>query len=273
MKLAVLGPKGTYSDIAAQKYIKDNNLAYEIEYYPSILKASMAISNDELAILPFENTLDGFVIESLDRILYNEYNIISQLKLDIDFAFVSNAKAIEDVKTCYVQFKTHGQCIDFISHHEFDVLTTQSNTESLNRLLESEETYGAIIPMHLLDDSFNITIPHIADSQNNETRFFIVSKNKDIKPAEQENLEGSAAITALEDRPGILYEILREFQKLDINLKSIMSRPTKQQMGKYIFFFEFIITSNTIHKVYDLKEELLKDKNFHVDILGIYNRL
>ena len=41
-KLAVLGPKGTYSDIAAKKYISDNNIDAQIEYYPSILCLSVS---------------------------------------------------------------------------------------------------------------------------------------------------------------------------------------------------------------------------------------
>ena len=60
-KLAVLGPKGTYSDIAAKKYLYDNKLDFEIVYYPSILKTALALKDSDLAILPVENTLDGFV--------------------------------------------------------------------------------------------------------------------------------------------------------------------------------------------------------------------
>ena len=75
-KLSVLGPKGTYSDIAAKKYLEDNKLDYEIEYHNSILKTALAIKNSEFAILPFENTLDGFVMESMDAIIANDFNII-----------------------------------------------------------------------------------------------------------------------------------------------------------------------------------------------------
>ena len=47
-QIAVLGPKGTYSDIACQKYINENNLDLEILYYPSILKVSNAIDDNTI---------------------------------------------------------------------------------------------------------------------------------------------------------------------------------------------------------------------------------
>ena len=64
-KIACLGPEGTYSDVVSKMY---NDGSYEIEYYPSIIKAIDKVSASTIAIVPFENTLDGFVMESLDKI-------------------------------------------------------------------------------------------------------------------------------------------------------------------------------------------------------------
>ena len=61
--LAVLGPKGTYCDIASKK-LDDK---YNVLYYPSILKTSLAVNENIDGLLPFENTLDGFVMETLDN--------------------------------------------------------------------------------------------------------------------------------------------------------------------------------------------------------------
>lgn len=272
-KIAVLGPEGTYSDIACKKYISDNNLNYEIIYFPNILKTANAINEATLAILPFENTLDGFVVESMDYMIHNKYQIVSQLKLGIDFAFVTNAKSIEDVKYCYVQFKAYGQCLDFITKYGFNIIRTQSNMESLEFINNASDIYGAIIPMHVLNDvNFNLTFENIADSRNNETRFFIVQTNESEIPNYDE-LESSIVITALEDRPGILFDILKEFHELDINLKSIMSRPMKTSMGQYRFYIECSLNKNNLSKLNKLTEKMSNQKSFLIDVLGIYNKL
>ena len=273
-RIAVLGPKGTYCDIACKEYFKINNKIFDVVYYPSILKTAQAVDDNTIAIIPFENTLDGFVIESMDQIILNNYNIISQVKLDIDFAFVTNAKKIEDVKECYVQFKAYGQCLDFISNNEFNVLKTESNVESLNLLLKSDSTYAAIIPMHILNEyDFNIKITHIADSKANETRFFVITNDNKKNIYKYNDIEASIVVTANVDRSGILYDILKKFHDLDINLKSIMSRPMKTEMGKYRFYMETSLTSETLKKLDDLENSFDENKDFSVHILGVYNKL
>ena len=179
MKIRILGPKGTYSDIALDKYLENKNINVEREYCPSILQTIKNIVSEEYAILPFENTLDGFVVESLDRIIEEELQILGQVKLSIDFCFVSNCN-IEDVKDCYVQFKTYGQCLNFISEHNFNYLKTDSNVQSKELFDEALNNSSAIIPYHLLKNTnYKTNVLHIADSKNNETRFFIVKKGKE----------------------------------------------------------------------------------------------
>ena len=229
-KLAVLGPKGTYSDIAARKYLNGND-EYEIEYYQSIIKAINSVDDNTLAIVPFENTLDGFVFEALDSIIAKKLNIISQIKLDIDFAFCANTDDINKVDTVFSQFKAYGQCLDFINSHSFDVIKTESNIVSLNMLKDSGENFGAIVPIHAIKiDEFPLEILHIADSKENETRFFLVSKDKK-EIAKKNNLEASVLISSIIDRPGILFDILKVFHDYNINLKSILSRPLKTKIG------------------------------------------
>ena len=273
MKIAALGPKGTYCDIACQNYLNENNLDYEIVYYPSILKIALSISENDFAVLPFENTLDGFVMESLDQIINSNLHIIKQLKLNIDFAFVTNAKSIDDVEKCYVQFKAYGQCLDFISNNRFSISQTQSNTQSLERLLEANDKCGAIIPVHLLENnSFNLVINHIADSTHNETRFFVISK-ENIQNEIYDIANISIVITAIEDRSGILFDILKEFHYLDINLKAIMSRPMKTEMGKYKFYIECSLDKNNLDKLDKLIKQLETQNHFKVNLLGAYNEI
>ena len=272
-KIATLGPKGTYCDIAVKRFLEDNMLDYEIEYYPSIIKTANALEKTDLAIIPFENTLDGFVVEGLDQIIKNHYWISQQIKLDIDFAFVSNSKNLDTIKNCYCQFKAYGQCLDFIAKNNFNIITTESNGESLDKVITSNEEYAAIIPMHLaIKNNFNINISHVADSKNNETRFFIISKERK-KIELNDNMEASIVIESFgEDRPGTLYDILRQFHDEEINLKSIMSRPMKTEMGKYKFYFECTVNSSNVNKLNNIKNNIEKT-NSKVTILGIYSSI
>ncbi len=272
-RIVALGPKGTYCDVALNKYLKSINENLEVGYYPSIFRINDFMDDDTLAVVPFENTLDGFVIEGMDQIILNGYHIISQVKLDIDFAFVSYAKNIKDVKKIYVSFKALGQCTKFISDNNFQTIKCDSNIEALNNLNRWDESYGAIIPMHSLDNlNFDLMIPHVADSKSNETRFFIISKKKIVEKLDTE-VEASIVITAKKDRPGILFDILKSFHDLNINLKSIMSRPMKTEMGQYRFYFECMLFKNDIEILDMLSDMFKKSQDFILQILGVYNKL
>ena len=271
-RIACLGPSGTYNDIATRKYMYDNKLDYEIDYYPSILKAIDKIDDNRIGIVPFENTLDGFVMEALDRIINNNLVIRKQIKLDIDFAFVANCE-FKDVKEIYCQFKTYGQCLDFISSNNYSIVKTESNMDSFNRLINSGYGYGAIVPMHILDNyEFPYSIKHIADSKNNETRFVIVDNNHELNEIDGD-CSVSLVITSIVDRPGILSEILEGFHNKKINLKSILSRPDRTQMGRYNFFIEFSLSKDMKDSFYNILREYENSKYFNITVLGVYEAL
>ena len=273
MKIAVLGPKDTYCDVALDKYLKENNISQVDKVFcPTIIKTALAVDDNTLAILPFENTLDGFVMEALDTIILKDLNILDQVKLSIDFAFVTNARSISEVKTIYCQFKAFGQCLEFILDKDFEVIKTDSNVQSADLLDKADSTYGAIIPVHVLEKrSYKTVIPHVADSKRNETRFFIVTKNRQMSEL-RGNLNASLIVFSKEDRPGLLYDILSKFHDYNINLNSILSRPSKTDLGKYNFYMETTLKKDEVKKLDELID-VLKLDGFEINKLGIYNAL
>ena len=77
---------------------------------------------------------------------------------------------------------------------------------------------------------------NIQDIDNNATRFVVLSKEE---TAPTGNDKTSIIFSIYEDHPGALYNILGIFEKYNINLTKIESRPSKQGLGKYLFFVDF----------------------------------
>lgn len=287
-KLAVLGPKGTYCDIAKDKYLKTSKNEFDLIYKETIIKTASAVSNDTFSIVPFENMLDGFVLETLDTISNTKSFIKHQLKLRVDFAFVTNNRDIKKVEKCFVQFKTFGQCLNFISKYNFDVIKTDSNGQSLNYFKEhiNDPNFSAIIPMHYLNELNVITIKkHIADSKGNQTRFVILEPDRyigdweyidvrsyiDKKVGKKNKFIASFVITSEYDKPGILFDILSKFHDLNINMNSLLSRPLKTHMGEYKFFIEATFDIDAKDKLIKIIKSLAS--NYKTDLLGVYNTL
>ena len=75
----------------------------------------------------------------------------------------------------------------------------------------------------------------IQDQPNNMTRF-VVMAHQDSPPTGSDRT--SLAMTFDDDRPGLLYAAMGEFARRTINLSKIESRPSKQQLGRYVFLID-----------------------------------
>lgn len=273
-KISTLGPKGTFSEVACNKYLKSTSKEHEIYFYPSISKAFNAIGKDcDLGIIPIENTLDGHVQLCLDLLSNTDLKITHELVVPVQFALVANVDDITQITTLYCQFKAQGQCSNFIEQlSNTKIITTESNSSSYDEAKKSVYGEAAIIPIHLLNinDKFKLTIDNVTDSLENETRFIILSNDLANYNASMA-YKTSLVIQNPLDKPGSLSTILQEFSQNNINLKSIMSQPTKETIGRYSFFID--IDGNYPH------DEVIKkvldsiSETYSVKILGSYSRI
>ncbi|MFL0196852.1 prephenate dehydratase [Clostridium sp. WILCCON 0269] len=270
-KIATLGPKGTFSELAVNKYSELIDKNVEIVFYPTIAKVFNAIGREcEFGIIPIENTLDGYVQITLDLLSQRDLNIIYEIVVPIQFAFVGNSP-VGEIEKVYVQFKTQGQCYKFLEQYSnFKIITTESNGESFEQVKKGISGESAIIPKHILntEKSFNFQIETVTDSKENETRFIMLSKesiNYDIN----KRYKTSIVIIEAVDKPGVLSNILNEFSQRGVNLASIMSRPTKKALGKYHFFID-IDGRHPEDKNIKLTIDKIREKSV-VKVLGSYS--
>jgi prephenate dehydratase len=271
-KLATLGPTGTFSELAGRKYIETINESMELKLYPTITKVFDAIGEEcEFGIIPIENTLDGYVQIVLDLLAQSDVQIIKELVISIQFAFVGNAVDISEIKKIYAQFKTQGQCYNFLEQFtSAEIITTESNGKSYEVVKRGSLGEGAIIPQYILNmkNKFPLKIDNVTDSNDNHTRFIILSKNTAQYDINKSYKTSIVIMDAKDNKPGILSKILNEFSSRDINLISIISRPTKIALGKYYFFIDIEGHYNMNENI---RQAILKiSENNIIKVLGAY---
>ena len=269
-KIAILGPTKTYSDLCYHQFVGQTGLSLEPVYFKNMQQVISHATTFSYAIMPFENTLEGYVQPHMDLLLDSGLAIDCELRLPIDFDFVYKG----DMATgnLYVQYATKNQCLKFIEQYpNLKVIITESNVDSYHQY-QADPSGNAIVPSHLTQAS-DLTLKGVADESHNHTRFLVLKNQSVSLKRYQPKLEFkvSLVITPYQDRPGLLYDILKEFSSHSVNLISIMSRPTKKQMGNYHFFIE-LLSADTQYETIILVIENLK-KDFDVKVLGIYQVL
>ena len=106
---------------------------------------------------------------------------------------------------------------------------------------------------------------NIANNLNNFTRFLILSKKETL---ETEN-DKTSIIFSIRHEPGSLFRIIENFNKNNVNLTKIESRPTKTNSWEYNFYVDFEgHQKNT--KILEMLDEIKKETLF-IKILGSYS--
>lgn len=242
--IATLGPRGTYAEIATRKYLGDVSCTDEVKYYASIKLALNAIGTEcDIAILPIENFSEGFIPVVLDALVKRDLYIVHEIRLPVQFSFVSNSPKMGSIGKVFAQFVAKGQCAEFLDTlGDVDEAITRSNIESLELLKLEPGAAGAIVPAHAVTNwDFPIVIHNVNDFPDNETRFVAVSAtraNHDAGPAEE--YKTSLIVFGDKDYPGLLGDILSSFSSRAINVTSLVSRPSGAKFGQYDFFIDVI---------------------------------
>lgn len=265
MKIGVLGPKGTFSDLALKKYQKEHKVTPY--YYQTLDQTVTALERLDRIIVPIENTLEGYVQPILDFMINQDVHIESELTIPVQYAFVTNKTDIKDVNNVFVQFAAKSQCQKFINEYNLTVTLTESNVQSYQRIIDGKVEDGAIIPIHMVNKKyFKLIEENIADTDHNQTRFIVLSKTFNQQYAER--FKFSLVVRPTQDRSGLLYDILKIFKDYDINLSAIMSRPQKTRLGQYYFYIEFDGESDARDTVTTALTHIRQI--FDVKLLGVY---
>lgn len=228
-----------------------------------------SVANDECAfgVVPIENSIEGPVGITLDSLAHNfDLKIYKEIIIPINQNLIVNPGCkMEDIEDVYSHAQAIAQCRGFITENNIQPHYAVSTARAAKDIV-GERNKAAIGNSKIVDlYGLEILKPNIQDMDNNETRFIVISKNDHEIT---DNDKTSIIFSIYEDKPGGLYKILGIFQKNNINLTKIESRPSKKGLGKYMFFVDFEGHKDDI-LIKNILEEI-KDNTYFLKILGSY---
>lgn len=270
-KIAYLGPEGTFSEEALIKYIdKDSN----IEMIPIATISEVIKSVDrgkvERGLVPIENSIEGAVNITQDILMFeSEAKIIGEIIIPIEHYLIGKkGTKMKEIKKIISIPHATAQCRFFLTNNfgDIEIIAANSTAEAVKKLVNMENDIAAIGPK-IAAELYNLEIlaGDIEDNKENKTRFVIVGNFIASKTG---NDKTSIVCFLKKDKPGSLYNILKEFADRNINLTRLESRPAKKDLGDYVFMIDM---EGHIHdkNIYEAIESL-RNKVYLVKILGSY---
>lgn len=239
MKLGYLGPIGSYSYEAAKAYDEDANFIPFKTFYQII--ESVENGTIDKGILPIENSTEGAVTSVMDGLLdTHKSSIVGEIVIPIYHNIMGIEENMDNIHHIYSHIQAIEQCREYFNKYYPRITFTSCNSTS-KACLDAKEKGQGYAAIGNKESSkiygLNIIKSSIQDNILNQTRFIIIGKDTmDFKG----NIKTSIAFSCINDRPGLLYDVLKEFATRNINLTRIESRPAKTEMGRYIFYIDFL---------------------------------
>ena len=262
MKIGFLGPKGTFSFEASKQVSKDME---ELVEYKTIKDCIIALQNNDVnrVVVPIENSLQGDVTETVDALVESTGIYIErELVIKITQNLIANKNyKFEEIKELYSHPQALAQCRNYIENKLHNANIVQVSSTALAAKEIKSKDYCACIANKSCINEYGLTLleDNIQDNDYNQTKFWVLSKT------ENKNGNKMSIIFSTKNKPGALYQVLGLFNKNNINLSKIESRPAKTVLGEYIFLVDLEVSS----KIDETIEILNKECSF-LKILGRY---
>ena len=284
MKIAFLGPEGSYSHLAARLFLKNESKSettgigwdecIPFRNFTEVLSA-VACGRVDAAAVPIENSLQGGVLQNLDLLQSSEdLYAVKETVIRLDHRLVmKKGMKLSQIGRIYSHRQALDQCAAFLSKEmPFAALReTESTAFGVTRAMEDETGKSAAIAgahTENLRGEFILSEECISDEKNNFTHFLLIKKGEAVLPEHSKRIFFSAVCP---HRPGSLLELLEIIAKYGINMTKIESRPVKNRPGDYRFFIE----ADCDIAATEVKEMLkaIQADTLECKLLGAYNQM
>lgn len=270
MRLAHLGPRGTYTEAAAIAHDPTADLVPCATVAAAI--EAVRRGDADAAVCAIENSIEGGVKDTLDQLLGEGFalRVSGEVVLPIRHALVGRAGV--DARTATVVY-SHPQALAQCRRRLSELAPRAQPVAALSTAAAIEgalqETGAVAVGNALAADLYGAEVlaDDIADEPGNETRFVVLSAEDAPSTGDDKT---SVGFTTSHDRPGSLVEVLGAFASRGINLTHVESRPTRRQLGTYVFLVD-LQGHRTDLPIVEALEDVARD-TLELFVFGSYPR-
>ena len=235
LRLAYLGPAGTFSEAAAIKGFGESAQLLPVASIDEAFREAEAGAAD-YAIVPVENSTEGTIGRTLDLLLTTPLSICGEVVLRIHQNLLRKGKSLQGIHRVYSHAQSLAQCTQWLAQHlpGAERIPVASNAEAAR--LAAEHPAACAIAGELAATRYQLdtVASNIEDDPNNTTRFLVVGAH-DAGPTGEDKT--SFAMSA-RNRPGAVHELLAPLAEYGVSMSKLESRPSKAGLWEYFFFVD-----------------------------------
>lgn len=239
LRVAFLGPVGTFSEQAALDYFGSSIEALPCPSIDEVFRATVAQSAN-FGVVPVENSTEGVVARSLDLLLQSPLTIVGETSLLVRHNLLSKNPSREGITVVCAHPQALAQCQGWLSQNLPDAerRPVSSNAEGA-RLASQDASIAALASTRAATQyGLHVVQSGVQDEAHNRTRFVIVTRPEHHTPAAPTGHDCTSLIVSVDNRPGAVHDMLVPLKRHGVSMTRFESRPARSGQWEYVFYMD-----------------------------------
>jgi len=237
IKVAYLGPEGTFTQEAALKHFGDSAISVPQSAIDEVFREVLA-GACHYGVVPVENSTEGVISHTLDSFMDSSLKICGEVELRIHQHFMVGANTNRDnISRVYSHAQSLAQCRQWLNanYPAIERVAVSSNAEAAKRV--QGEWNSAAIAGDMASELYDLEKlwEKIEDRPDNSTRFLIIGREE--VPCSGD--DRTSIVVSVRNKPGALHDLLEPFRQHNVNMTRLESRPARNSKWSYVFFIDF----------------------------------
>lgn len=271
-KVAIQGIKGSFHDIAAHRFFKDEDIELVCcDTFEDLFEA-MKRDSSLLAMMAIENTIAGSLLHNYELLRASNLTIIGEHKLHIEHSLLCLPdESIDDIKEINSHPVALMQCRNFLKQFRDRKIVETDDTAGAAEMISRRRLKGhAAICSKFAAPIYHMKVlkEAIEDNKHNFTRFLCLCDpwNADtLRNAKKSNK--SSIVFSIPHEKGELSHVLSVLSFYDINMTKIQSLPIIGHEWEYLFYVDITYSD---YSRYRQCIEAIRPLTKQIRILGEY---
>jgi len=196
----------------------------------------------EYACVPIENSIEGSVLPTLDSLAFGPpLQVFGELTLEVAFSIVIAERMTADEVRRIAAFPiAAAQVQRWLAAHlpNAAIVPASSNAAAAEDVMHGRADAGVSTALAAELYGLASLASGVVDEPNARTRFVLAGLPG--PPPERTGADRTSVVLRLDNVPGALVSAMTEFAVRDIDLTRIESRPTRTELGTYVFFLDCV---------------------------------
>jgi len=269
--VAFLGPEASFSHQAALAHFGGGIAAMPTVTIREVFD-EVERGRGRWGIVPVENSAEGSVKTTLDRLISTPLSIRAEVFLRVRHCLLAGADDLDAVCKVYSHPQALAQCQVWLRTHLPGVSLVEVDSTAGAARRVRDDRRAAAVASGLAAETYGLKLlaEGIEDNPANTTRFLVIGSKAGKTGGAPTGRDKTSILFGTPHVPGALQRALTPFAEAEINLMRIESFPMRDRIWEYLFFADFAghVAEEKTRKC--LAE--LEDRTAFIKVLGSYPR-